>query len=327
MSGRPHVAVVGAGAWGTALANVAAEASGAPVPLVGRDGAAMAEIRRARENAAKLPGIALHPGVTPTSEIEAVGGADIVLIVTPTQTLRAVTVQLAQLLKAGAPVVACCKGVERGTLALPHVVLAQALPGRNVALLSGPSFADDVARGLPTAVTLAASDEGVAGTIAASLATRSFRPYRSGDLAGVALGGAAKNVLAIAAGVVEGAGLGESAAAALIARGFAELARLGSALGARPETLSGLSGLGDLVLTATSEKSRNFSLGLALGRGLPPPAKLAEGAATADALVALAERHEVEMPVSAAVAEVVAGRLAVAAAVERLLARPLRAEA
>lgn len=320
------IAVVGAGAWGTALANVAAEASGAAVALVGR-GAHMAEIECARENAARLPGAPLHPQVHATADHAALAGAGIVLLVVPTQTLRSVAAELAPHLAPGAVVVACCKGVERGTRALPHAVLDETLPGWPNALLSGPSFAEDVAHGLPTAVTLACVDEAVAARAAERLATRSFRPYRSSDVAGVALGGAAKNVLAIAAGVVEGRGLGASAVAALIARGFAELARLGMSLGARPETLSGLSGLGDLVLTATSPKSRNFSLGMAFGRGEPPPEKLAEGAATADALVALAAEHGVEMPISTAVAEVVAGRIAVSDAIESLLARPLKAEA
>ncbi|WP_020187138.1 NAD(P)H-dependent glycerol-3-phosphate dehydrogenase [Methylopila sp. 73B] len=321
------VAVVGAGAWGTALANVAAEACGGCTPLIGRDAAAMAEVAAARVNARRLPGVALHDGVAPTADLDAVGGEDVVLLVTPMQTLRAVARDLAPRLKPGAIVVACAKGVERGAHALPPQVLSETLPGFGHALLSGPSFADDVARGLPTAVTLAASDETLAAALAARLATRSFRPYHTTDMTGVALGGAAKNVLAIAAGAAEGRGLGASAVAALIARGFAELSRLGAALGARPETLAGLSGLGDLVLTATSSKSRNFALGQALGRGEAPPDKLAEGAATAEALVALAAAHGVEMPISAAVAEVVAGRVSVAAAIEGLLARPLRAEA
>ncbi|GLK79336.1 glycerol-3-phosphate dehydrogenase [NAD(P)+] [Methylopila turkensis] len=321
------VAVVGAGAWGTALANVAAEASAAPVALIGRDAAAMAAIEAARENARYLPGAPLNPHVTPTAALDAVAGAEVVLLVTPTQTLRAVAAELAPRLQAGAAVVVCAKGVERGANALPPEVLADALPGVALALLSGPSFADDVVRGLPTAVTLAASDEALAARLAGRLATRSFRPYTSTDMTGVALGGAAKNVLAIAAGAAEGRGLGASAVAALIARGFAELARLGAALGARPETLSGLSGLGDLVLTATSPKSRNFALGRALGRGEPAPAKLAEGAATASALVALADAHGVELPISRAVAAVVAGRVSVAEAIEELLARPLKSEA
>ncbi|RXF73672.1 NAD(P)H-dependent glycerol-3-phosphate dehydrogenase [Hansschlegelia zhihuaiae] len=320
------VAVVGAGAWGTALANVAAEATGATVPLIGRDAGRMAEVERTRVNAARLPHAPLQPGVRATAEMASLSDAEIVLLVVPTQTLRGVAAEIGPHLAEGAVLVACCKGVERGALALPHAVLGETLPGRAVALLSGPSFADDVARGLPTAVTLACAHEAVAERVAEALATRSFRPYRSTDVVGVALGGAAKNVLAIAAGVVEGRGLGASAVAALIARGFAELARLGAALGARPETLSGLSGLGDLVLTATSPKSRNFSLGLALGRGEPPPQKLAEGAATAAALVSLASAHDVEMPISSAVAEVVADRLTVSDAIERLLARPLRAE-
>lgn len=320
------VAVVGAGAWGTALANVAAEATGGETPLIGRDATRMTALARRRVNAERLPGVEINPRVAPTADLAAVAGADIVLLVTPTQALRAVAASLAPHLAEGAALVACCKGVERVSRKLPPAVLDEALPGRANAILSGPSFAHDVARGLPTAVTLACADEARAADIAARLATRSFRPYHSADVAGVALGGAAKNVLAIAAGVVEGRGLGASAAAAIIARGFAELARLGAALGARTETLAGLSGLGDLVLTATSEQSRNFSFGLALGRGAAPPEKLAEGATTAEALVALAGGHGVELPISAAVAEVVAGGLTIAEAIERLLARPLKAE-
>lgn len=321
------VAVVGAGAWGTALANVAADATGEPVPLIGRGVERMATIAATGFNAERLPGVALKPLVVPTAELSALNRSKIVLLVTPTQTLRAVAAELARHLAPGAVVVACAKGVERGSHALPPTVLAEALPGFAHALLSGPSFADDVARGLPTAVTLASADETLATELAACLATRSFRPYHATDVTGVALGGAAKNVLAIAAGAAQGRGLGASAMAALIARGFAELARLGLALGARPETLSGLSGLGDLVLTATSPKSRNFALGLALGRGEPAPEKLAEGAATADALIELAAVHGVEMPISSAVADVVAGRASVGAAIEGLLARPLKAEA
>jgi len=320
------VAVVGAGAWGTALANVAAEATGELTPLIGRDPARMAEIARDRVNAARLPNIPLHKGVYPTADKTTLTDADIVLMVVPTQTLRAVCTEIAALVGPETVVVSGCKGVEKGTLALPHVVLEEALPRSRRALLSGPSFAEDVALGLPTAVTLASPDEAAAALVCEALATRSFRPYRSTDIVGAALGGAAKNVLAIAAGAVAGRGLGASAVAAMVARGFAELGRLGLALGARPETLAGLSGLGDLVLTASSTQSRNFSLGLALGRGEPPPNKLAEGAATVEALVALAAERGIEMPISAAVAEVLAGRVSVGAAVAGLLARPLKSE-
>lgn len=320
------VAVVGSGAWGTALANVAAEATGGIVPLLGRDQAVMAGIASARVNAARLPGVTLNPHVAPTADPDMTRDADIVLLVSPTQALRSVALGLAPLLKPSAIAVTCCKGVERGTLALPHEALEAALPNHRRAILSGPSFAEDVAAGLPTAVTLACADAEAAAVIAENLATRAFRPYWSDDVVGAALGGAAKNVLAIAAGVVAGRELGASAVAALVARGFAELARLGLALGARPETLSGLSGLGDLVLTTSSPKSRNFSLGLALGRGEPQPKSLAEGALTAEALVALAARHGVDMPIASAVAEILADRLSVGAAVANLLARPLRGE-
>jgi glycerol-3-phosphate dehydrogenase (NAD(P)+) len=321
-----RVVVVGAGAWGTALANVAAEATDSETPLLGRDAARMAEVAETRVNADRLPDIRLHPKVLPTADHDVVRDADIVLLVSPTQALRQVAAELAPLVRSDAIAVTCCKGVEQGTLDLPHEVLAEALPCLRHAILSGPSFAEDVALGLPTAVTLACVEAEAAVKIAESLATRTFRPYWSDDVVGAALGGAAKNVLAIAAGAVAGRGLGLSAVAAMVARGFAELARLGLVLGARPETLAGLSGLGDLVLTTSSTKSRNFSLGLALGRGEPRPNKLAEGAATVEALIALAAEHGVDMPISSAVADVLAERVSVGAAVANLLARPLRAE-
>jgi glycerol-3-phosphate dehydrogenase (NAD(P)+) len=239
--------------------------------------------------------------------------------------------QLRSGLKPGTPVVLCAKGIETNTGLLLPEVLGEILPQAEPAILSGPSFARDVAKGLPTAVTIAAR-EAVASRLAVSLGSASFRPYVSEDVTGVALGGAAKNVYAIACGMVEGAGLGESARAAAISRGFAELLRLGAQLGAKSDTLMGLSGLGDLVLTATSMSSRNFALGVGLGRGaslaqLSGPGKpLAEGAATAPALVERAARHGVELPIAEAVAAVLAGKLGVREAADRLLSRPLKAE-
>jgi glycerol-3-phosphate dehydrogenase (NAD(P)+) len=249
---------------------------------------------------------------------------------------------LAGAIAAGTPVVACAKGIERTTRRFMTEIIAECLPEAIPAILSGPSFAVDVARGLPTAVTLAAADETVARMLTRSLGSAAFRPYHSTDVRGVEIGGAAKNVLAIAAGIVAGRKLGASAVAALTTRGFAELMRFGRAYGAQPETLTGLSGLGDLILTCTSPQSRNFSLGLALGQGhdldtpsLPSPASgggkgggghLAEGAFTAAVLVDMARARAVEMPIAAAVAAVLDGALAIDAAIEALLTRPLRAE-
>jgi glycerol-3-phosphate dehydrogenase (NAD(P)+) len=266
---------------------------------------------------------------------------DAVLIAVPAQALRGTVSGLAGAIAAGTPVVACAKGIERTTRRFMTEIIAECLPEAIPAILSGPSFAVDVARGLPTAVTLAAADETVAQMLTRSLGSAAFRPYHSTDVRGVEIGGAAKNVLAIAAGIVAGRKLGASAVAALTTRGFAELMRFGRAYGAQPETLTGLSGLGDLILTCTSPQSRNFSLGLALGQGhdldtpsLPSPASggkgggghLAEGAFTAAVLVDMARARAVEMPIAAAVAAVLDGALAIDAAIEALLTRPLRAE-
>jgi glycerol-3-phosphate dehydrogenase (NAD(P)+) len=322
-----RIAVVGAGAWGTALANVAARAGLRPV-LWGRDPVQMTIIAAGRRNMAYLPDVEVDAAVEiAAGELAAAAaGAEAVLLVVPAQAVRPVAAGLAGILASGVPVVCCAKGLERGSLAGMTAVLAEAMPRHPAAVLSGPSFAADVARGLPTAVTLASADAVLASRLAAALATPTFRLYHSTDVVGVEIGGAAKNVLAIAAGIASGRGLGASAVAALVARGFAELRRLGEALGARPETLMGLSGLGDLVLTATSPQSRNFAYGAAIGAGQPAPAGLAEGVFTADALAALAGRHDVDMPIAAAVRAVVAGTLSVDAAVDALLARPLKAE-
>jgi len=238
---------------------------------------------------------------------------------------------IAPSLRPRTPVIACAKGIERGTQKFMTEVIAQAMPGAIPAILSGPSFAQDVARGLPTAVTLATSEQKLAAALASALGSPAFRPYHSTDVRGVEFGGAAKNVLAIAAGVVTGRGLGASAAAALITRGFAELFRFGKALGARPETLTGLSGLGDLILTCSSAQSRNYSFGIALGQGRPPDlassgGKLAEGFFTAPVLVEMARAHGIETPIASAVADILAGRASVDEAIEKLLTRPLRAE-
>jgi glycerol-3-phosphate dehydrogenase (NAD(P)+) len=319
------VSIIGAGAWGTALASVAVRA-GRDVTLYARDTAHAAEIARNSENP-RLPGIALAPDIRVTTDLAQAARADLALVVVPAQHLRGAAMHLAPLLKRGAPVVACAKGIEHGTHKFMTEVIAEAAPNAVPAILSGPSFADDVARGLPTAVTLAAHDETLAADLVRALGSATFRPYHSTDVRGVEIGGAAKNVLAIAAGIVVGRNLGASALAALTTRGFAELARFGRACGARGETLTGLSGLGDLILTCAGPQSRNFAAGLALGRGEQLPAgKLAEGQYTAPVLVELAASQGVEMPVSNAVAAILKGELTIDAAIEALLTRPFRAE-
>jgi glycerol-3-phosphate dehydrogenase (NAD(P)+) len=269
--------------------------------------------------------------IEPVGDISRASAAEAVVLAAPAQHLRSVLEKLRGVLKPGTPVVLSAKGIEIATGLLPPEVLRAVVPAAEPAVLSGPSFARDVALGLPTAVTIAARN-GMAARLAATLSRPGFRPYVSDDIMGVALGGAAKNVYAIACGMVDGAGLGESARAAAISRGFAELLRLGAAIGARPETLMGLAGLGDLVLTATSLSSRNFALGVALAKGASlqdmsgPGRPLAEGAATAPALIARARAMGVELPIAEAVAAVLSGKLGVKDVAERLLARPLGRE-
>ena len=324
-----RVAVIGGGAWGAALANAAALA-GRSVVLWMRDRDAANRIAAARENARYLPGVRLHDQVTPTARLDDLANTTGAWLATPAQTVRDAAQVIAPALARQTPLVICAKGIERETGRFLSDVVAEARPGSPVAVLSGPSFALDVARGLPTAVTLAAPDGDLAARLAAELSGPSFRVYHATDLRGVEIAGAAKNVLAIACGVVVGLGLGESAKAALTARGFAELLRFAQAYGARPETLMGLSGLGDLVLTCGSAQSRNFAFGERLGRGAPvgeaTAGKLAEGVFTAGVLVRLARAKGVEMPVAEAVDAVLAGRLAIDDALERLMSRPLRGE-
>ncbi|MCT8972361.1 NAD(P)H-dependent glycerol-3-phosphate dehydrogenase [Microbaculum marinisediminis] len=331
MSAVGTVGVIGGGAWGTALASVAARA-GRPVRLWARDVKTVEDINRHHENRMRLPGVALDAGIVATRSLEETCAADVLILAVPAQAVRGVAQEMAGVLPAGRPVVIAAKGIERGTEAFMSDVVAEALPQAVPAVLSGPSFADDVAHGLPTAVTLACADEAVGRTLVEAIGYSAFRPYRSSDLTGVQVGGAVKNVLAIACGVVVGKALGASAHAALVARGFAELTRFGRALGARPETLSGLSGLGDLVLTATSPQSRNYSFGVSLGRGdtvdtiLGGRKAVTEGVWTAPAVVDRAAKLDVEMPICAAVAAVVAGRASVDTAIEALLSRPFREE-
>jgi glycerol-3-phosphate dehydrogenase (NAD(P)+) len=320
-----RIAVIGAGAWGTALANSTARA-GREVTLWARDPAAVAAIASKRESP-RLPGVQLDARVAATGALADVTKAEAVLLVVPAQDLRVAAIALRAHIDRRIPVVACAKGIERGTHLFMTDVIAEVLPNAVPAILSGPSFATDVARGLPTAVTLACADESMAEALTRALGSLTFRPYHSTDVRGVEIGGAAKNVLAIAAGIVQGRKLGASATAALVTRGFVELTRFGRALGARPETLTGLSGLGDVILSCSSPQSRNFSLGIALGEGRAGGGKLAEGAFTASALAELASVRHVDMPIAAAIAAVLDGTLSIDAAIEGLLTRPFRAEA
>jgi len=321
-----RIAVVGAGAWGTALANVIARA-GRTVLLAARHRAA-ADVLAKRRESPRLPGLQIDTRVEIASVGTELARYDAVLLAVPSQEMRAAAGAIAPSLRDGTPVIACAKGIERGTHRFMTEVIAEAAPTALPAILSGPSFAADVARGLPAAVTLAASDEAVAAALARALGSATLRPYHSTDVRGVEIGGAAKNVLAIAAGIVAGRGLGASADAALVTRGFAELFRFGRAFGARPETLTGLSGLGDVILTCSSAQSRNFSYGVALGRGDPAQAghALAEGIFTAPVLIEMAKEKGIDMPIAAAVADILAGRASVDAASETLLTRPFRAE-
>ena len=326
-----HAGVIGAGAWGTALAQVCARA-GLEVTLQAREAEVVASVNQAHENALFLPGVALEPAIRAAPDMGALAACDLILAVAPAQHLRSALAALAPHLKPDVPVVLCAKGVEQGSLKLMTEVAAETIPGAPIAVLSGPSFAGEVARGLPTAVTLACDDETLARAIARAIATPTFRPYVAGDMIGAEAGGAVKNVLAIACGVVEGKGLGRSAHASVITRGFAELTRFAVALGARAETLNGLCGLGDLVLTCSSPQSRNMSVGLALGQGLTLEQALAgklsvaEGVASAPAVRALARKLGVETPICEAVAAILDGELAVDAAIAALLARPLKSE-
>ncbi len=351
------IGVIGGGAWGTALAQVVtsayphaaqaepveagssgADAStgsaravlGEDVILWAREHEVVSAINRDHANPHFLPGITLSPAIRATGMTGELATADLWLVVAPAQHLRAVLAECP--LSSSPTLVLCAKGIEAGTLKLMAEIAAEIAPACPVAVLSGPTFAAEVAQGLPTAVTLACADAAIGAGIVQRLARPHFRPYLSDDVTGAEIGGAVKNVLAIACGIVEGAGLGQNARAALIARGFAEMTRFGLARGGRAETLSGLSGLGDLVLTCSSEKSRNFTLGVGLGRGgcaadlLAGKTSIAEGAATAPVLIAAARAAGVEMPVCAAVATILAGA-SVGETVEALLARPLKTEA
>jgi glycerol-3-phosphate dehydrogenase (NAD(P)+) len=325
------VGVIGGGAWGTALALVCARA-GLETTLYAREREVAEDVNVRQENRTFLPGVALDPGVRAVSSPEALAGRDLYLNVTPAQHLRSSLRAFAPVVAAGTPMVLCAKGIEQGSLKLMTEVLAETLPEARPAVLSGPSFAAEVARGLPTAVTLACPDEALGAALARAVAGPAFRPYAATDMVGAEVGGAVKNVLAIACGVSEGRGLGRSAHAALITRGFAELTRMAVALGGRAETVAGLCGLGDLVLTCSSPQSRNMSVGLALGQGrslkdaLAGKVSVAEGVASAPALRDLAARIGVEAPICEAVAAILAGEVGVEAAITGLLSRPLKSE-
>jgi glycerol-3-phosphate dehydrogenase (NAD(P)+) len=322
-----HIVVIGAGAWGTALALTCARA-GRKVTLWEHDAANVAQLKSKRESLF-LPGVRLDDAIAIAGDIAETGKAQALLLVVPAQSVRAVAKDLALVLGKGTPVIVCAKGIERGSKKFMSEILAECAPNVVPAILSGPSFATDVARGLPTAVTLAAGDGALAGELARAIGSATFRPYHSSDIRGVEIGGAAKNVLAIAAGIVGGRGLGASASAALTTRGFAELVRFGKAYGAKPETMMGLSGLGDLLLTCSSSQSRNFSFGVNLGRGQKPGAihgGLAEGTFTAPVLLEMARERLVDMPIAAAVAALLDETISVDAAIESLMARPLKSE-
>ncbi len=323
-----RIGVIGAGAWGTALAQVAAS-GGETVRLWALEPEVVAAINETRENMLYLPRVALAPAIVATNALADLADCDVLLLVTPAQHLRSV---LAQAPVAGKALTLCCKGIEAGTGLLMSEAAKAVCPDAPIAVLSGPTFAHEVGRGLPTAVTLACEDRAVGEAIASRLKRPAFRPYLSDDVIGAEIGGAVKNVIAIGCGVANGAGLGLNARAALISRGFAEMTRFGLARGARAETLGGLSGLGDLVLTCSSTDSRNFSLGTALGEGRPATELLAnrrtvaEGAFTAPVLRDVARASGVDMPIVEAVCTLLDGSQPVAQVVEALLARPIRDE-
>lgn len=322
------IGVIGGGAWGTALAQMLGS-DGRAVRLWAFEPAVVDDINTHHRNSAYLGGITLNPAITATADLATLADCPVLLVVTPAQHMRRV---LGDLPRGSADLVLCCKGIEEATGDLMADAARAVAPGRPISVLSGPTFAHEVARGQPTAVTLACEDHAQWQRIAPHIARPAFRPYYTADITGAEIGGAVKNVLAIACGVVEGLGLGQNARAALIARGFAEMTRFGLACGAQAETLSGLSGLGDLVLTCSSVSSRNFSLGKALGEGrtasevLADRATVAEGAFTAPVLQRVARDRDVAMPIVDAVCALLKGDVAAGAAVAGLLARPLTAE-
>ncbi|NLS05654.1 NAD(P)-dependent glycerol-3-phosphate dehydrogenase [Rhizobium sp. P32RR-XVIII] len=324
-----RIAVVGAGAFGTALAAVITLTGRSQVTLVGRDPSLIADLKEERIHDAVLPGIVLPEALAFSAEPDAITDADIVLFAMPSQAQADAARQYGRYLAKDAIVVTCAKGIERATGNLLTDMLERELPQHHIAVLSGPGFASDIAKGLPTAMAIAASDMAVADRLAQAISGRTFRLYASVDRIGVQLGGALKNVLAIACGIVEGCGIGDSARAALIARGLAEMSRLVVAKGGQADTVRGLSGLGDLVLTATSHQSRNLRFGIALGRGEkadPSHGDLVEGAFAAAVASRLAQEVGVEMPITDAVSAIIDGKLGIAEAIEQLMTRPITTE-
>jgi glycerol-3-phosphate dehydrogenase (NAD(P)+) len=316
------IAILGAGAFGTALAVTLAR-EGKAVALWTRDADQAIDMARTRANPARLPRVSLPSGVRPTSDLAGLD-ADCILLAVPAQALRSFLAEHGPKLD-GRTLVSCGKGIDRETGLRPSQLIARACPGAQVAALTGPSFAEDIAAGLPTALTLAIREDGAA--LQTRLSTGTLRLYLTHDIVGAELGGALKNVIALSAGITMGAGLGESARAAVVTRGFAEITRFAVSEGAAPETLAGLSGLGDLLLTCTSPKSRNYAAGLAVGEGRRPAEGVTiEGLATAEAVRAMASARGIEMPLSATVAAVTQGRMTVAEAADHLMSRPLRKE-
>lgn len=326
-----RIGVIGAGAWGTALAEVAARA-GRDVTLWAREADVVDAVNGTHENTVFLPGVTLNPRITATDDLTRAVDADAVLLVAPAQFLRGLCKEMAATWGTGVPAVICAKGIEQGTGALMTEAVGEALPGQPLAVLSGPSFAIEVARGLPTGVTLACTDAELGRTVRDAIGSPGFRPYLSDDPVGAELGGAVKNVLAIGCGIVEGRQLGDNARATLITRGLVEIARLGVALGAKLETFMGLSGMGDLVLTCNAMQSRNFSLGVALGQGktldevLGARKTVAEGVFTAASVAELAGRQDVDMPICHAVDQVLNHGAAIDETIRALLSRPFREE-
>ncbi|MGL4398168.1 MAG: NAD(P)H-dependent glycerol-3-phosphate dehydrogenase [Hyphomicrobium sp.] len=325
------ISVIGAGAWGTALAHALAQA-GRKVMLWAREADVAEDINLRHVNRQFLPGIDLHHDVGATGDLAVAARSDCILMVVPAQHVRSVSRQLAPHLRSGQPVVMCAKGIEQDTGKLMGDVIGEALPDVTLAVLSGPSFAADVARGLPAALTLACRSEATGKALTTALSSRQMRLYWSSDIVGAELGGAVKNVLAIAAGIVAGRELGASAHAALVTRGFAELRRFSEALGARPETMMGLAGLGDLILTCGSPQSRNMSLGRQLAEGrsladiLGARTAVTEGVHTVSAVVRLARAQGIDMPISEAVDAIISGRITVDDAIVGLMQRPLKSE-
>jgi glycerol-3-phosphate dehydrogenase (NAD(P)+) len=325
------VGIVGAGAWGTAL-GMAARRAGRDVLIWAHEPETVAAINDRHQNPVFLPGVTLDPAIEATSRFNEVATCDLLLMVTPAQHLRGIARELAPYMRPGQPFMICAKGIEQGSGKLLSQVASEVLPEIQAAVLSGPSFAAEIARGLPAALTLATAEESHGSALAHTLSTPAFRCYWSADVVGAEIGGAVKNVFAIAAGIVAGKKLGASAHAALVTRSFAEMTRFGMALGARRETLTGLSGLGDLILTCGSPQSRNMSLGIALGEGralgevLNSRQSVTEGVHTAGALVEIAAARGIDMPIAQAVHAVISGLATVDEAIEALLARPIRSE-